>query len=95
MQIVGNACNDIILYVQISRVRRGGCARKTYFEVQRSFLLWVNLKLMTSRQESITEGWDKMEDATMVITDIGIISKREKAQPEYTVVSSSVWCSFH
>lgn len=50
---------------------------------------------MTSRQESITEGWDKMEDATMVITDIGIISKREKAQPEYTVVSSSVWCSFH
>ena len=42
---------------------------------------------MTSRQESVTEGWDKMEDAHMVITDVAILSKKEKAPQDYTVVS--------
>jgi hypothetical protein len=30
-----------------------------------------------------------MEDAGMVITDVGILSKKEKAPQEYTVVSSA------
>ena len=42
---------------------------------------------MTSRQASVTDGWDTVEDATMVITDVGILSKKEKAPQEYTVVS--------
>ena len=37
-----------------------------------------------SRQES----WvDVMEEASLVITDIGILSKKEKVSSEYTVVS--------
>lgn len=28
-----------------------------------------------------------MEDATMVVTDVGVLSKKEKAPQEYSVVS--------
>ena len=35
----------------------------------------------------VEEGWDTVEDAVKVITDVGVLSKREKAPPEYTVVS--------
>ena len=35
----------------------------------------------------IEESWDTMEDAGMVITDVGVLSKKEKAPQEYTVVS--------
>lgn len=49
-------------------------------------MLWPqNLFIMSNipRQDS----WDTMEDASMVITDVGILSKKEKAPQEYTVVS--------
>lgn len=39
---------------------------------------------MTAANE---DDWDTMEDAKMVVTDVGIVSKKEKAPPEYTVVS--------
>ncbi len=45
---------------------------------------------MTTTQSSLDAtdgGWDTMEDAGMVVTDIGVLSKREKAGSEYTVVS--------
>lgn len=42
---------------------------------------------MNSRQGSVTDGWDKLEDATMPITDVGVVSKREKTPDDYTVVS--------
>ncbi len=41
---------------------------------------------MTDRTSSV-EGWDTMEDANMVVTDIRVISKREKTQQDYIVVS--------
>ena len=41
---------------------------------------------MMMSTHSLEEGWDIMEDAKMVITDVGVLSKKEKAGAEYTVV---------
>ena len=56
---------------------------------------------MTTRQIS-ADDWDKMEDADMVITDVGIVSKKEKApSQDYFVVSliaslaTNVWLPTH
>ena len=35
------------------------------------------------------DGWDTMEDAGMVVTDIGVLSRKEKAGQEYAVVSET------
>ena len=37
----------------------------------------------------IEESWDTMEDAGMVITDVGVLSKKEKAPQEWLVLSLS------
>ena len=34
-----------------------------------------------------TDDWDTVEDAKMVVTDIAVLSKKEKAPPDYAVVS--------
>ncbi len=36
-----------------------------------------------------TDDWDTVEDAKMVVTDVAILSKKEKAPTDYAVVS---WC---
>ncbi len=42
--------------------------------------------MTTGSFDAADGGWDTMEDANMVITDVGVLSKKEKAGSEYTVV---------
>ena len=42
---------------------------------------------MSTSSFDAADGWDTMEDAGMVITDVAVLSKKEKAGQEYTVVS--------
>ena len=46
----------------------------------------VGYQMMSTHSFDSSDGWDTMEDANMVITDVGVLSKKEKAGADYTVV---------
>lgn len=74
-QRVDNARSNKIINNRTSR--RGGASQSV---VGVCFVLQV---WMTAAGE----GWDTMEDVAMVVTDVGVLSNKDKTPSEYTVVS--------
>lgn len=51
--------------------------------------LWLSTSTSVGSMTS-ADGWDTVEDAKMVVTDIAVLSKKEKAPSEYAVVSTGI-----
>lgn len=75
-----------ITVIQFSRDVRAHIDRPVSSKV--SIVVACKINVMSDQSVVRQESWDTMEDAGMVITDVAVLSKKEKAPQEYTVVSS-------